>query len=812
MIQSPESAMETSYSSESSASVVSRPASSPPSSPLSDSEPISKEQFDFNGLENDKKLARLRFLIDRSTVYASILSDRLAQQQQEKERALEAEAKKAHEPKVGRKNQEPSSNRKTTKSRHTRANTKHATYSIADYITKDEIKQNSKKSTSSEDPPPSTSHGQPSLVTGGILKDYQLAGVEWLISLYENGLNGILADEMGLGKTLQTISFLAFLREKGSFGPFLVVAPLSTLDNWVNEFSRFTPSIPTVLYHGSPDVRRAIRSSQLSKKVDHKFPIVITSYQIILQDAAFLRSISWKFIIIDEGHRIKNMNCRLIKELKSFDSANRLLLTGTPLQNNLAELWSLLNFLLPDIFHDLELFQSWFDFSALNRENGTQEILDSETKNQLVSNLHAILKPFLLRRVKSDVDLDLPPKREYVLYAPLTRSQESLYRNLLSGDVKEFLVSKILEARAGSRPKKRRRTAKQSNIGSKQTARRAVKAAQGKYAEFDDDKYFDNLLTSPDKLMDELVPSDDEQEIASANKLIVNKKLQNLVMQLRLACDSPLLFYAPWDDPESGVTVPDESIVSDSGKMLLLDRLLPPLFAGDHKVLIFSQFTKMLDIIQDYAELLRGWTVCRFDGGVSQDERKNQIAKFNERSNCRLFLLSTRAGGLGINLTSADTVILFDSDWNPQQDLQAMDRAHRIGQTRPVLVFRFATTNTVEQAILDKAGSKRQLEKLVIQRGKFKSLLASAGGDTEKDEDLRRLLLGGGRSGSGDNVDDEQVKFVVKQRGDTILSDAELAVLLDRSPEAYEKADSAGAESAAFKVVDTAKWVKSSLL
>jgi ATP-dependent DNA helicase len=198
-------------------------------------------------------------------------------------------------------------------------------------------------------------------VTGGALRDYQLAGVEWLISLWENGLNGILADEMGLGKTLQTISFLAHLKSMQVSGPYLIVAPLSTLANWVNEFKRFAPSINVILYHGSKEERQHMINRKMPKKKETSsdFPVVVTSYEIIMNDRKHLQRYNWKYIVVDEGHRIKNMNCRLIKELKTYSSANRLLLTGTPLQNNLAELWSLLNFLLPDIFDDLDMFQSW---------------------------------------------------------------------------------------------------------------------------------------------------------------------------------------------------------------------------------------------------------------------------------------------------------------------------------------------------------------------------------------------------------------------------------------------------------------------
>ncbi len=254
-------------------------------------------------------------------------------------------------------------------------------------------------------------------------------------------------------------------------------------------------------------------------------------------------------------------------------------------------------------------------------------------------------------------------------------------------------------------------------------------------------------------------------------KSLGSKKLDNLLMQLRLASNSPHLFY-PWRDEAD----PDESIVSESGKMMLLDRLVPELLQRNHKILIFSQFGKMLDIIEDWAVELRGWPVCRIDGGVSQPERQEQIRLFNqEDSEYKIFLLSTRAGGLGINLTASDTVILFDSDFNPQADLQAMDRAHRIGQTKPVLVLRFATDGTVEQNLLDKAEGKRRLEKLIIQNGKFRMKAKSTQHD--QDEELSALLL---------KEDFEKVN--VMEKGQQLLTDKELETLLDRSPEAYERA------------------------
>jgi ATP-dependent DNA helicase len=254
---------------------------------------------------------------------------------------------------------------------------------------------------------------QPSMING-VLRDYQLVGVDWLIGLYDNGLNGILADEMGLGKTLQTISFLAYLHDQNIKGPFLIVAPLSTLSNWKDEFIKFAPKIKICLYHGTPTERTELRKDLKIKNGQMKSSVIITSYELIMNDKKYLKKINWKYIVVDEGHRLKNMDCKLIKDLKTYTSANRLLLTGTPLQNNLKELWSLLNFLMPEIFNDLEVFEEWFE--TINEVSKDQESLrksesdlrtgDGHTK--MVNALHTILKPFLLRRIKIDVIKDLP--------------------------------------------------------------------------------------------------------------------------------------------------------------------------------------------------------------------------------------------------------------------------------------------------------------------------------------------------------------------------------------------------------------------
>jgi ATP-dependent DNA helicase len=227
--------------------------------------------------------------------------------------------------------------------------------------------------------------------------------MQWLASLWANGMNGILGDEMGLGKTVQTISLIAHLYEKGVKGPFIIVAPLSTLPNWMKEFRRWTPELNAILYHGTKDDRADIRSKRLKpSKTDGNFPTIVTSFEIAMKDRPFLQRFRWKYMAIDEGHRIKNLNCRLIRELKMFPTDNRLLLTGTPLQNNLLELWSLLNFVEPRLFADVEVFQAWFDFDDLNAREGQERILTREASEQVISKLHSILKPFLLRRTKAD--------------------------------------------------------------------------------------------------------------------------------------------------------------------------------------------------------------------------------------------------------------------------------------------------------------------------------------------------------------------------------------------------------------------------
>lgn len=507
------------------------------------------------------------------------------------------------------------------------------------------------------------------LLTGGKLKSYQIKGVKWLISLWQNGLNGILADQMGLGKTIQTIAFLAHLKGNGLHGPYLVIAPLSTLSNWVNEISRFVPSVNAIIYHGSKKERDEIRRKHLPRTIGPKFPIVVTSYEVALSDARkYLRHYNWKYLVVDEGHRLKNPKCKLLKELKYIPIGNKLLLTGTPLQNNLAELWSLLHFILPDIFSSLEEFQSWFDLSGKCNSELMKEELEEKRRGQVVAKLHAILRPFLLRRMKSDVEKMLPRKKEIIIYATLTEHQRNFQDHLINKTLENHLREKVVSAGRG-----------------------------------------------------------------------MKGKLNNLMVQLRKNCNHPDLLESAFSG--SYFYPPVEQIVEQCGKFRLLDRLLARLFARNHKVLVFSQWTKILDIMEYYFSE-KGYEVCRIDGSVRLDERKRQIRDFNDvNSNYRIFLLSTRAGGLGINLTAADTCILYDSDWNPQMDLQAMDRCHRIGQTKPVHVYRLATAQSVEGRILKRAFSKLKLEHVVIGKGQFhQERTKSNCTDVLEEEDLLALL------------------------------------------------------------------------
>ncbi|KAF0977864.1 hypothetical protein FDP41_003186 [Naegleria fowleri] len=543
---------------------------------------------------------------------------------------------------------------------------------------------------------------QPKYLTGTTLRDYQLMGVNWLISLYENGVNGILADEMGLGKTIQTIGLFCHLYEKGVKGPFLVVAPLSTVSNWVNEIDKWAPELGCVLYHGNKDDRAMIRSKSFKKVKKGQISVVVSSYEIVMRDKKFLANkFNWKYIVVDEAHRLKNFNCRLTRELKQYNSENRLLLTGTPLQNNLSELWSLLNFLLPSIFDDLSAFNKWFDFT---KNQGTNNEYIANEKTQLISKLHNILRPFLLRRLKSDVDIGIPKKREFLVYAHMTQMQREYYEAVRKKDLAPIF-------------------------------------------------------------------QDEKTRKASTNNLL------NILMQLRKICNHPFLIkefesHSGESERASNKRFLKEC-VENCGKFSLLVRMLENLKKNGHKVLVFSLMTRFLDVLEDYIECRGDMKYCRIDGSIAQTEREQKIKEFNENDDVFIFLLSTRAGGLGINLTAADTVIIYDSDWNPQIDLQAQDRCHRIGQTRNVRIFRLLTLDTVEKKVLQTATKKLKLERLIIHKGNFKGNQHQPNKMTITAQNLLEILSDdkdstAAKSNTGnaqhDEIDDETLDRLINER------------------------------------------------
>uniref|UniRef100_A0A6I8Q0K5 Chromodomain-helicase-DNA-binding protein 8 n=1 Tax=Xenopus tropicalis TaxID=8364 RepID=A0A6I8Q0K5_XENTR len=475
------------------------------------------------------------------------------------------------------------------------------------------------------------------------LREYQLEGVNWLLFNWYNKRNCILADEMGLGKTIQSITFLYEIYLKGIHGPFLVIAPLSTIPNWEREFRTWT-ELNVVVYHGSQASRKTIQLYEMYFKDPqgkiikgaYKFHAIITTFEMILTDCPELRNIHWRCVVIDEAHRLKNRNCKLLEGLKMMDLEHKVLLTGTPLQNTVEELFSLLNFLEPDRFP--------------SESNFMQEFGDLKTEEQ-VQKLQGILKPMMLRRLKEDVEKNLAPKEETIIEVELTNIQKKYYRAILE---KNFAF--------------------------------LSKGGGGGHAN---------------------VPN-----------------LLNTMMELRKCCNHPYLINGAEEkileefrethncDPSDFQL---QAMTQAAGKLVLIDKLLPKLKAGGHRVLIFSQMVRCLDILEDYL-IQRRYPYERIDGRVRGNLRQAAIDRFSKPDSDRfVFLLCTRAGGLGINLTAADTCIIFDSDWNPQNDLQAQARCHRIGQSKSVKIYRLITRNSYEREMFDKASLKLGLDKAVLQ-------------------------------------------------------------------------------------------------
>ncbi|XP_051729161.1 chromodomain-helicase-DNA-binding protein 4a isoform X1 [Ctenopharyngodon idella] len=493
--------------------------------------------------------------------------------------------------------------------------------------------------------------------TGGTLHPYQLEGLNWLRFSWAQGTDTILADEMGLGKTVQTAVFLYSLYKEGhSKGPFLVSAPLSTIINWEREFEMWAPDMYVVTYVGDKDSRAVIRENEFSfennairggkkpskmkKEASVKFHVLLTSYELITIDTAVLGSIDWACLVVDEAHRLKNNQSKFFRVLNNYPLQHKLLLTGTPLQNNLEELFHLLNFLTPERFSNLEGF--------------LEEFADIAKEDQ-IKKLHDMLGPHMLRRLKADVFKHMPSKTELIVRVELSPMQKKYYKFILTRNFE------ALNTRGGG-----------------------------------------NQVS-----------------------------LLNVVMDLKKCCNHPYLF--PVAAMEAA-KLPNgmyegSALTKAAGKLLLLQKMLRKLKDGGHRVLIFSQMTKMLDLLEDFLEN-EGYKYERIDGSITGGMRQEAIDRFNAPGAPQFaFLLSTRAGGLGINLATADTVIIYDSDWNPHNDIQAFSRAHRIGQNKKVMIYRFVTKASVEERITQVAKKKMMLTHLVVRPG-----LGSKTGSMSKQE------------------------------------------------------------------------------
>lgn len=801
---------------------------------------------------------------------------------------------------------------------------------------------------------PVTSTVQTPELFKGSLKEYQLKGLQWLVNCYEQGLNGILADEMGLGKTIQAMAFLAHLAEdKNIWGPFLVVAPASVLNNWADEISRFCPDLKTLPYWGGLQERQILRKNINPKRLyrrDAGFHILITSYQLLVTDEKYLKRVKWQYMVLDEAQAIKSSTSIRWKTLLSFNCRNRLLLTGTPIQNNMAELWALLHFIMPTLFDSHEQFNEWFSkgIESHAEHGGTLN------EHQL-NRLHAVLKPFMLRRVKKDVITELTGKTEITVHCKLSSRQQAFYQaiknkislaelfdnsrghlnekkilNLMNiviqlrkvcnhpelfernegssyfyfgeipnslqpppfGELEDvhysgghnpitFQVPKLLYAEvvrssgmvcsADGRGLNRGVFEKYFNIfnpeaiyqsmlprGSNMVASSVRSGtfgftrlldlsptevtflANGSFMERvmfsimrQEGQYLDDAVDMLMEVEDNGLQIERGKVRAVTRMLLAPSKRGNRFLRRKLATgasDAPFealvishedrllsnitllhstyTFIPKSRAPPIGAHCPDRNfsyqmlqeqhnpwvkrlfigfartsefngpskpdapphhliqemdselpasqpalqlthkifgscppmqsfdpakLLTDSGKLQTLDILLKRLRAENHRVLLFAQMTKMLNILEDYMNY-RKYRYLRLDGSSTIMDRRDMVRDFQHRSDIFVFLLSTRAGGLGINLTAADTVIFYESDWNPTLDLQAMDRAHRLGQTKDVTVYRLICKETVEEKILQRASQKNTVQQLVMTGGHVQ-------GDLLAPEDVVSLLI-----------------------------------------------------------------------
>ena len=786
---------------------------------------------------------------------------------------------------------------------------------------------------------------QPKLLNAQ-LKEYQLKGLNWLVNLYEQGINGILADEMGLGKTIQSISVMAYLAEKhGIWGPFLVVAPASTLHNWQQEIKKFVPEFKVLPYWGSAGDRKVLRKFWDRKhsmyKKEAQFHVLITSYQLVVADVAFMSKMKWQYMILDEAQAIKSSQSSRWKVLLNYHCRNRLLLTGTPIQNNMQELWALLHFIMPSLFDSHDEFSEWFSKDIESHAQSNTKLNEDQLKR-----LHMILKPFMLRRVKKHVQKELGDKIELDVFCELTYRQRAYYGNLRNqisimdliekatlGDENDSktLMNLVMQFRkVCNHPDLFERAETTSPFSmtyfaetasfSREGANVAVGYSTRNPIEYElprlvwqdggrlyragpenpnagfRSKYLDQMMNiwTPDNIRDSLEKNNSfsflrfadtspaeayraahrdvfsravelaqrpsrlhrmqaayegtenaqftpahalfqvrersgrralaeitEQGVLDSLMNVARSTFENtgltrlepagrnnvsappvevacrsrnanleretimfnvpmrralygpnaveekaLVLQKVAPAHYPSRALLPAPDIEkkrfTSIAVPSmRRFVTDSGKLAKLDDLLFKLKEGGHRVLLYFQMTRMIDLMEEYLTY-RNYKYCRLDGSTKLEDRRDTVADFQTRPDIFIFLLSTRAGGLGINLTSADTVIFYDSDWNPTIDSQAMDRAHRLGQTKQVTVYRLITRGTIEERIRKRALQKEEVQRVVIQGGGAASSGVDFSGRRPPDTRNRDIALW--------LADDEQVEMIERREKELLES------------------------------------------
>lgn len=968
-----------------------------------------QRKIDVEIIEAKRQQRKLNFLITQTELYAHFMSKKLGSGTEEEQLRILSQLDEEVNPRLSAYDDYDSELMKQLAQRHAAEafKTDHARTQQFDV---------KKKESMNEEAPCTSIDCKPDLpqpaIFRGTLKTYQLKGMTWLANIYDQGISGILADEMGLGKTVQSIAFLCHIAEKyGVWGPFLVISPASTLHNWQQEMERFVPDFNVVPYWGSPNERKILRQFWEQKDLhtkDASFHVVITSYQLIVSDYKYFNRIKWQYMILDEAQAIKSSSSMRWKLLLGFNCRNRLLLSGTPIQNSMAELWALLHFIMPTLFDSHDEFNEWFSKDIESHAENKTGIDEKQ-----ISRLHMILKPFMLRRIKKDVENELSDKIEIMFYCPLTTRQKLLYmalkkkiriedllnfsigggdghhvdRNFTSNlmnlvmqfrkvcnhpelferrdakspfsmNCKEYTIPRLLyneallnyaipsikhhlynrfnifkaenvqkclfekntqnkseyypryidvgldcafsftrfidltpndienvtlvgligllkhylrilreyadysfrlewwenysltrtlllEPTLVNKLDRRfmdensilknfiftRMTSSESSVYTfkdykitnmqETIEHRVIRSKKRKLIEMKSPHSEDNFVLKfetdieedflkPMAIKEELKtftspargrpPKNPDRNMKSATFLLpefphmprqgqkvlceaiemprflygLGQKIQ--AVKRRLYCESRA---AEWkrirheqcDSQEgynlihksldlckpkygwSSIVIPDkQTLVSDAGKLAVLDSLLTRLKAQGHRVLIYSQMTKMIDLLEEYM-WHRKHRYMRLDGSSKISARRDMVADFQNRADIFVFLLSTRAGGLGINLTAADTVIFYDSDWNPTVDQQAMDRAHRLGQTKQVTVYRLICKGTIEERILQRAREKSEIQRMVISGGNFKP-------DTLKPKEVVSLLL-----------DDEEIELRYRQKNEERKSD-----------------------------------------